>query len=289
MVFKISKVRVFSITVAVLTLALAAAINTQSITVGTPVGNNTPLPIIMYHQITLHPNRANKFTVTLEQLEKDFAYIKSQGYTTITVKDLTDWVENGKKLPAKPVMLTFDDGYETAYTLLLPLLQKYEMKAVVSIIGSAVDLFTEKVDHNTSYSHLTWEEVDSLVSSKYVEVQNHTYNLHSKKNGRKGLRRKSGENAETYRKLLEEDLNLLQDKLADRTGYLSTAVAYPFGEYSRETPQIIKSLGYKAAFICEEKLNYLDLDTADTWLFRLRRFNRASGKSSEDFFKTILR
>ena len=113
---------------------------------------NKALPVVMYHQITKNATRAGKYCVTLSELEGDLAYLKERGYNTITAGQLIDYVYDAVPLPEKPVIITFDDGYETVYSYLLPLLEKYDMCAVASIVGAYTDLFTQLEDHTLSYS-----------------------------------------------------------------------------------------------------------------------------------------
>lgn len=94
--------------------------------------NGIRLPIIMYHSIL--KSKTNTFIVSPEQLENDFKYIKEHGYTTITMTNLIEYVYNDLSLPEKPIIITFDDGYYNNFTYLAPLLRKYDMKAVVSIV-----------------------------------------------------------------------------------------------------------------------------------------------------------
>ena len=61
----------------------------------------------------------------------------------MVVEDLIRYVDQGTPLPEKPVMLTFDDGHYNYISYLLPLLEEYDMKAVVSVVGEFADTYTE--------------------------------------------------------------------------------------------------------------------------------------------------
>lgn len=106
-----------------------------------------PLPILMYHDVTDGPTSDNPMVVTTEKLEGDLCWLKENGYHTILPRELTA----GEPLPEKPVMITFDDGYVSNYRLLFPLLQKYQMKAVICLIVSLTDEDPE------GHGHLTWD------------------------------------------------------------------------------------------------------------------------------------
>ena len=250
MVIKIKKLQVFLAVTVILAVSMIVGISTDSITVSGAEKEVTVLPVLMYHQITRDKNCVNKFTVMESTLEEDFRYIKNNGFTAITVEDLIEFKNNGRKLPSKPVMISFDDGYETVYDILLPLLKKYDLKAVAAVIGSATDKFSRVEDHHLKYSHLNWEKVDLLIKSGYVEIQKHTYDMHKNTDCRKGARKGKNETSEQYRAALQKDLMLMQDEMEEHTGYRPRAVVYPYGEYSKETPGILKELVFEAGLIC---------------------------------------
>ena len=129
------------------------------------VGEKKPLPIIMYHSILKDPERAGDYVVSPATLEGDLAYLKEQGYETVVMADAIAYVNGDGTLPDKPVMLTFDDGYYNNLLYALPLLEQYDMRAVLSPVGSYTDRFTDTPDPNPNYGHLTWEELAALQTS----------------------------------------------------------------------------------------------------------------------------
>lgn len=284
MIIKIKKLHIFLLAICVLAASAVIGVCRSHAAARTDAPAKTPLPIVMYHQIAKSPSRAGAYCVTLGELENDLKYIKECGYTTITVSELIDHVENGAPLPEKPIMVTIDDGFETVYKYLLPLLQELDMKAVASVVGAFTDLYTESGDHSLSYSHMNWEEVSELANGNTIEIQNHSYNLHKvNDHGRNGAKKVNGESEQEYAEFLSADVGKMQEELQEHTGKKAIAFAYPFGSYSEESPEVLKNMGFKAALICEEKLNFID--TEDTaWLFRLRRYNRPHGQASAAFF-----
>ena len=243
------------------------------------------LPILMYHSILKDNSGSPKYIVTPSRLEEDLKYLKQNGYETVTVQDLIDYTENGKPLPEKPVMLTFDDGYYNNYYYAYPLMKKYNMKMVLSVVGKFTDTFSETDDSNPNYSHLTWTLIDEMQKSGFVEIQNHTYNLHST-SGRMGCKKLRDESLQEYENLLTDDLTKLQEKLKQQTGKSPTAFTYPFGGVSNASYDIIKKLGFKASLSCSEGINTITKD--GECLYMLKRFIRTSDLSSEEYFKKIL-
>ncbi|WOO38058.1 polysaccharide deacetylase family protein [Anaerocolumna sp. AGMB13020] len=247
------------------------------------------LPIVMYHDIK--KSNSGKDIIHPNEFESDLKYLKENNYTSITMEDLLGYVYEDKPLPEKPIMLTFDDGYLTTYRYAYPVMQEYDMKIVLSIIGKSTDDFTRVGDDHLEYAHLTWPLLNEMLESGLIEIQNHTYNLHKTHSGRIGSKQKKGESLEEYEKVLTEDLMKLQQEIIEMTGITPTTFTIPYGEYSDDTIEIIKKLGFKAALTCDYGLNRISKDK-DT-LFSLKRICRSHNypidKLLEDAEKTIKR
>lgn len=239
------------------------------------------LPIVMYHHLSPKARLQGDYVLSPQELESDLQYLREHGYESITTEQLIQWSKGEGQLPEKPVMITFDDGYESTLVYGGPLLKKYGFQAVIAVIGSAADLFTEKQDHMLDYSYLAWDAVREISHEDVFEIQCHTYTMHSL-NTRKGCGKISGEDFSNYKAKLIEDLTRFQDKCAAENVRLVNAIAFPYGVYCDDTISIIKELGFEAAFTCTERINYLSGDPEE--LFELRRFNRPHGISSEKFF-----
>ncbi len=259
-----------------------AALSSQSDAVGEKT-ENVYLPIIMYHDIK--KNSAGKDIINPGEFESDLKYLKENNYTTITMKDVIDYVYDGKALPENPIMITFDDGYLTTYRYGYPLLQKYQMKIVLSIIGKSTDDFTRVGDDHLEYAHLTWPLLDEMLQSGLIEIQNHTYNLHSTRAGRVGCKQKRNESAEEYEAVLSEDIMKLQQEIVEMTGNAPTTFTIPYGEYNDNTIDIIKKLGFKAALTCDYGINKLTNDKEA--LFRLKRICRSHNYPIDELLKDV--
>ena len=282
MVIKLRKIYVFVAVASVLLVSGIFAVGDSSVRVSAQP--QVELPVVMYHQLTKNISRAGTYCITVNQLENDLKYLKENGYETIDVEQLVSHVKSGTPLPEKPIMLTFDDGYETVYSYLLPLLEKYDMCAVASVVGSYTDWYSQTEDHSLNYSYMTWEEVVELTKGNRIEIQNHSYDLHKHDEaGRSGAQKVSGESVQEYSLFLNSDIGKMQALLEEKTGKKAIAFTYPFGSYSKESKEIIKAMGFDAAFVCEERINVID--TQDTeWLYRIGRYNRPHGLSSAEFF-----
>ena len=254
---------------------------------GTPGGGTqTPeaavrLPIVMYHHISPIEKIWGKYVVSVDEFERDLQYLRSEGYESVSVRQLLDWSEGRFTMPEKPCMITFDDGYETTGEYAAPLLEKYGFTGVVAVIGSVAQQYSETPDHNLQYSHLSWERIAELSRGGVLEVQCHTWEMHEL-SPRKGMNRRRGEDAWSYRAALEKDLQKYADACAACGVETVPAVAYPFGAYCEATCEAVRELGFRAGFTCTERVNVLT--GAADGLMELGRYNRAHGASSEAFF-----
>jgi len=243
---------------------------------GAETAEVSEVPIIMYHLVTKNERYVGKYGITPAELESDLKYLKKNGYETVLMSDLINFVKHGKNLPKKPIVLTFDDGNSSDYRYLLPLLEKYEMKAVLSILGKASDectVLAAAQSEGAIFPNLTWEQIKELQASPHTEIQNHSYDMH----GKNGSGRRKGEALEAYQERLHGDLSKMQQRIEEMTGESPTTFTYPLGIISDGSEEVIKELGFAASLSCYGGVkNYLARDD-EGCLYRLKRDNRPSG------------
>lgn len=244
------------------------------------------LPVIMYHSIVDDSSKINQYTVTPEIIENDMKYLKNQGFETVLTEELVQYIENDVPLPEKPVMITLDDGFYNNFCYLVPLLEKYDMKAVVSVVGEFVDSASQRDAHMPEYSYLTWDDISEMCQHSCIEIGNHTYAMHST-DLRKGSSKLSYETPEQYSEIFFQDINKLQNLLETNSGVIPVSFAYPFGYISRESIPILKKSGIRATFTCYEKPNYIVKDS--DCLFGINRYNRSGNISTEEFMNKALK
>ena len=104
------------------------------------LGEAVELPILMYHHLTEDSTDSNfsKDIMWVGQFRRHMELLQENGYQTVSLDDLIAFGESGTPLPDNPVMITFDDGYESVYTLAYPILQELDMQAVVFPVGVSV-------------------------------------------------------------------------------------------------------------------------------------------------------
>lgn len=245
------------------------------------------VPVVMYHSLLKDPDRAGDYVVSPEVFESDMKYLLDNGYTTVFVSDLVNYVENGADLPPNPVVVTFDDGYYNVMAYVYPFMRENNIKGVMNVVGAYTEQSTEEDDHNPAYSYLTWEEISELEQSGVFEIGNHTYDMHSI-GVRSGCKKKYGENSDTYRAALTEDIGGLQTALTEKSKVTPITFAYPYGYISEESVPVLRELGFKALLTCYEKPNYISRDDPDC-LLRINRYNRPAGISTEEFMEKLLK
>lgn len=239
------------------------------------------VPIIMYHQVKNYGY--GKDVISPYEFESDLVYLQENNYNTITMTELIDYVYNDKELPPNPIIISFDDGHLSIYKFVYPLLKEYNMKIVLSVIGKGIDDFSKVHDENMAYSHVTWDQINEMKDSGHIEVQNHSYNLHTCSNGRIGCLQKRNESVEEYQLLLTEDLEKCQTQVIINTGSIPNTFAYPYGESCENLDHIIKRLGFKASFSCRYGVNIIEKDPEK--LYGLKRICRAHNENVSKLIK----
>lgn len=168
------------------------------------------VPVLMYHAVDDNPWGIAELFVSPSSMEKQLQYLTENGCDTIFFEDLYH-IEDYDK----PVILTFDDGYEDNYTQLFPLLQKYNAKATVFVINQYVD---------TDY-YLTTEQIREMADSGLVSIQSHTV-----------THPHLDELSLEEQRIELEQSRLLTARLSLREPFV---LCYPTGRYNDDTLQII--------------------------------------------------
>jgi peptidoglycan/xylan/chitin deacetylase (PgdA/CDA1 family) len=122
------------------------------------------IPVIMYHEITA-AKPAGLTVLSPERFRDQMQFLAENGYTTITTQDLLDFL-NGKPLPEKSILLTFDDGWKSQ-AIALPILKQHNFKATFFIITGAAD-------GTFGNDYLTWNEIETLSQNPNVDIQSHS-------------------------------------------------------------------------------------------------------------------
>ena len=181
---------IFQKFLAFLTIGLLIAFETycpESITT-TAETEKVKLCILMYHGFT-DGDKESTYVINAKGLDDDITFLKEKGFSFVGIKDLIDYCDYGTPLPEKCVMLTFDDGYLNNYLYAYPIILKHNVKVTLSPIASCTDYQTSHADNNPASAHMTWSQLKEMSDSGLFDIQNHSYDMHSLQNGRKGSAR----------------------------------------------------------------------------------------------------
>lgn len=275
--------RRFLLIAAALMLAVSCAADADAH--HTPGETETVLTAVMYHDVLA--SRTGTYIVSPEQLESDIAAFAEAGYSFVSPAQVIAYAEGRGRLPARPMLLTFDDGhYNNAYYG-LPILRKYGAKATFCVVGSYADTYTERKSErdNPAYSYLTWEEIGELSRDPLITIAAHSYDMHGA-HGRRGILPKAGESDGDYERALTEDTELLREKLTECTGSGGDTYAYPFGHYCAVARETLEGLGYKMFLTCNEGASTLRFGDPSC-IKQVCRYNRSGAYATESFLKKI--
>lgn len=181
------------------------------------------VPVLMYHDVGDYIDR---YRVAPWQLEEQLIWLRDNGYSSITPRDLIANIDYGSPLPPRPVILSVDDGWASVRTF-RDLLAAYGFKGTYFL---------------PNYAELAPEEIWEL--NQYGEVCGHTVS-------HQYLSQLSYE-SQTY------EVGVNKAWLDSILGTSTTCFAYPFGAYSDATTDVVANSGYQIAFDANHAMQYFD-------------------------------
>ncbi|MCX7772980.1 MAG: polysaccharide deacetylase family protein [Clostridia bacterium] len=117
----------------------------------------------MYHNL-IKAGEGDGLNVTGKVFANHMQILKAYGYNAITFEELYAHYMDGASLPPNPVIITFDDGYKSNYTMAYPILKKYGFKACVFVISKAIG--------NNNY--MSAAEIKEVSDSGIIDIQAHS-------------------------------------------------------------------------------------------------------------------
>jgi len=176
-----------------------------------PEGSN--LYILMYHDVQEIPEEdCGAWTTTPKRLREDVEWLIDNGFEFYLPRDVAE----GKKLNEKAVMLVFDDGYDSLYNSVLPILREYNVPAAVSLIVSTAE--------DDAPPFLTWEMCRAMSSTGLFEFGSHTYDRHIT-----GIGREENESVTDYERRVLGDIQKSIDLIEKNLGQRVNFFAFPHG------------------------------------------------------------
>lgn len=177
--------------------------------------------VLNYHKVV---DEHMSLSVPLADFEQHMKWLQEYGYTSITPEDLYEFIVNGRELPEKPVLITFDDGYKDNYTNAYPIMKKYGFKGTIFVVTGFLGVYD---------NYLTWEQAKELTDNGF-SIESHTHN-------HKSMTEASDDD-------ISRELAKSRDTIKEKLGVEADFIAYPTGTYNLHIAELVKEAGYKGAF-----------------------------------------
>lgn len=231
--------------------------------------------VLAYHSVvdeSAAENQKHYFpqTISAQTLINHFNWLKENGYNVISWQQVID-AENGKgTLPDNAVLLSFDDGYETMYNVVFPLLKAYHYPAVFAPVTGWLDTpadqkiaYADKMLDRSVFA--TWSQVKEMEQSGLVEVASHTHNLHNGINANPSGGQlpsviapeyKNGkyETEDAYKNRLKSDFTRSVQTLVNHIGKKPRVMVWPYGQFNDVAVQLARQAGMPYYFSLGEKI-----------------------------------
>lgn len=200
---------------------------------------NYKIPIVVYHKI----GDRFEWGITrqkIRQFEQQIRYLKENGYQSAKTDEIFKSQDRFRKISFKDsrkVLITFDDGYESAYDFAFPVLQKYGFSACIFLITGYVGKYNEwDVNWGKKFKHLSWNQIKEM--AKYgFSFGSHTIN--------------HPDLTKLGKRHVEYELKGSLEELEDNLGKKVDFVSFPFGKYNPQVEELAQKAGYQKAFtIC---------------------------------------
>jgi len=175
---------------------------------------------LMYHRF--EENKYPSTNIKLNAFRKHLETIEENKINFINPRKFENELKNNKT--QRKILLTIDDGYSSFYENAWPILKKKKIPFILFISTREVG----------SFNYMTWDQIKELSKENFVEIGNHSHTHEYLVN----------ENINLIKEDIKKSISIFEDKLGKNSNFFS----YPFGEYSIEFKNIIKSLGFKYAF-----------------------------------------
>ena len=192
----------------------------------TPVFASVSVPILVFHSFGPKPAKSETkmtlhYRITPTIFEEQMKYLSDNHYTPISLNTFVNNLKSNTAMPAKPVVLTFDDGWNSQYKYAVPVLEKYNFPATFFVISEY-----------RAGAYMTWDNLKDLVAHGF-EIGSHT-ETHPKL-------------PELNKKDLKKEIEKSKKKLEDKLGIKVTTLAYPYYMHNKSVRGMVKSAGYLGA------------------------------------------
>jgi biofilm PGA synthesis lipoprotein PgaB len=240
--------------------------------------------VICFHDVQDEPlARPDLFTVSTRDLTVDFAWLREHDYHVVSLEEIIAARRDHTPLPPRAVLLSFDDGLESAYTRAYPLLKAFHYPAIIGLVGSWLSDAGPTVRYGDTEvprsDFLSAAQIREMARSGLIEFGSHTYELHRgivanpQQNlepaavaRRFDLATGQYESSDAYATRVREDLARNSAAILRLTGTRPRVVVWPYGAHNHQADEIAGELGMPYGLTLQ-----LDLNTPEVPLNRIRR------------------
>lgn len=189
------------------------------------------IPILMYHHVGYLTPEADAITKDLTVSPTDFEiqvkFIKEKGFTSISLANVYAATQGQFTLPSKPIVFTFDDGYQDVFDNALPLLHQYGFNGATAII-------TQYAGHP---GYASWADI-KIAQLGGTEIVSHTQNHFDPLEPTNKL-------THNYTpEQMEANLVASIKDIQDNLGITTNILVYPYGHYSPEYIDLVRQAGF---------------------------------------------
>jgi peptidoglycan/xylan/chitin deacetylase (PgdA/CDA1 family) len=215
-----------------------------------------------FHDVVDRAEELDGDAVTTARLVAFFDWIRAGGWTPVSLDDVAAAGRGERPLPARAVLVTFDDGYRSLYTRVYPLALAYRIPIVAALVGSWLDA---PMDATVRYgdrdvprrNFISWEEAREMARSGLVEFASHSHDLHRgvvanpqgnelpAASARKYDPQSGYETAAQYRARIAADLGRSSRLIARELGRAPRALVWPFGRYTHSANEVAREAGFR--------------------------------------------
>ncbi|MFD3516549.1 polysaccharide deacetylase family protein [Streptomyces sp. NPDC058657] len=202
-------------------------------------GGTAPVPVLMYHAVGHRPSRAAYgLSVSPEAFAAQMELLDAQGFTPLTTGELgAAWRGSRAVLPPKPVLITFDDGYEGVHRHALPVLARYGFRS--SLFVTTLWLRGDEEGPGAPDTMLDWDQVRRLAAAS-AEIGGHSHS-HPQLDQLDDAR-------------LRFEVLRCREIVADEVGGAPVSFAHPYGYSSRRVRQAVRDAGFAQALAVNNAL-----------------------------------
>lgn len=229
------------------------------------------LTVLAYHDVVdARTPDVDQDAVTQRELAEQLQWLRASGYQFVSLQQVLEADKGNVTLPSRAVLLTFDDGYRSFYTRVMPLLRMLQVPAVAAIVGSWLEpdasgrVLVDGVP-TSAERFMTPAQVKEIAASGLVEVASHTWGQHeSVMASPQGSRipavvtrkydnaARTYEDEATYQKRLARDFERNAQFIEKVTGRRPRALVWPYGRYNGKALQAAAETGHELTMSLDE-------------------------------------